>query len=412
MVEFGTIKPRESSGEKTAVEMICSGQLITALGVGRTDFILGFFESAFDFLSCGIEFDHLLGSHFKVGRDQRECEVAVIDEYDSDLAFQCTGETEKFGETDLARLSIKVYSGAFCLIFELCGNLGDAWKSFTVFVFSSVLRMCDFGKVERDGRNAQSGEKFNFLKKMFANFFQKRHCSEPAVTNDQNGAVEKFPLSDRKRHADSGSGFEPFFIGQFGGGFDFLKQRQIEFLSKRQTGPTSVNELQNAYNNTAVTGYKLGGVRFCRMIEMSCPSENVFPGIAVSCVVKRDQEPSGTPWIAKHANDKLPKRVPWNFFRVQEIVESFECAASGDNIGEFAENIADSAPLSPGSQCNHEGSENNLSVSWNNRSCFVEQFKKFHGGFLSLIESAGNIAQTIFEMVFSYIDNQRLTSKT
>ena len=63
----------------------------------------------------------------------------------------------------------------------------------------------------------------------------------------------------------------------------------------------------------------LGGVRFCSVIEMSCPSENVFSGIAVSRVVKRDQKPSGNPWIAKHANDKSPKRVPWNFFRPESV---------------------------------------------------------------------------------------------
>ena len=53
MVEFGTIKPRECGGEKAEVEMVFNGQLIAALGVERTDFVLDFFESAFDFPSCG-----------------------------------------------------------------------------------------------------------------------------------------------------------------------------------------------------------------------------------------------------------------------------------------------------------------------------------------------------------------------
>ena len=104
---------------------------------------------------------------------------------------------------------------------------------------------------------------------MFANFVQQRHRSEPAVTDDQNRAVEDFPQSDRKRRADSGFGFEPLFIGKFGGGFDLLKQRHIEFLSKRQTGPTSVDDLQYADDNTAVAGYKLGRVGFCSIIKVS-----------------------------------------------------------------------------------------------------------------------------------------------
>ena len=411
MVEFGTIKPRECGGEKAEVEMVFNGQLIAALGVERTDFVLDFFESAFDFPSCGIKFDHLFVCQFKVGCDQRECEVAIIDEYDSDFAFQSAGDAEKFGKTDFALLPVKMYHGAFRLIFKLDGNFLDTWKSFAVFGFASTLRRCFFREVEQDAGNAQAGKKFNLLRKMFANFVQKRHRSKPAVADNQNRAVENSPQANYQSCSDSGFGFEPFFIGQLGGGFDFLKQRQIDFLSKRQTGPTSVNELQNADDNTAVPGYKLGGVRFCSVIEMSCPSENVFSGIAVSRVVKRDQKPSGNPWIAKHANDKSPKRVPWNFFRVKEIVESFESALPGDNIGEFTENTADSTRLSSGGQGNHDGSENDLPISRNNRGCLIEQIKKFHGGSLSFVESVYNIAQTILGMSFLHVDNQRLTNE-
>lgn len=405
MIEFGTINPRECRGEKTEVKMVLNGQLLSALGVECADFVLDFLKSAFDFPSCGVVFDHLFRHQFKDDRKKRKREVAVINKDNTYFVSQSSGETAKLGKMNQSSFSIKMNRSAFDLIFELRRDFTDVWKSLPIFPFPSPFRRHVIWEVEETRGNAQSGEKFNFLRNMFANFFQKRQRTEPAVANNQNGIIEKPGELDHERCTDSGFGIEPLRIWEFCGGFDFLKQRHIEFLSERQTSPASVNKLQNTHNHATMSGNELGRVGFCCMVKMPCTSENVFSGIAVNCVIKCDQQTSGNLWIVQHTNEKHPERIPWDFSGIDEIIESLECAASGDDFGEFTEYTADSAGLSAGDQCDHDGSENNLAVDGDNCGCLIKQVQKLHGRLLSF-ESIGNIAQTTFESHFLHVDNQ------
>lgn len=120
--------------------------------------------------------------------------------------------------------------GASRLIFELPGDFTDGWKSFPIFSFPSPFRRHVFREVEENHGNAQSGEKINFLLKMFANLLQKRQRTEPAVTNNQNETIENPGEFDHQSGSDSGFGVEPLRIEEFCGGSDFLKQRHIELL--------------------------------------------------------------------------------------------------------------------------------------------------------------------------------------
>ena len=89
--KFGSVNPGNGSSEKAKLEMVIDGGQVAALRIKRADFVLDFLESAFDFPSGGIIFDHPFGRERKIGRDQRESKVAVVNEDDFDPAFQCFG---------------------------------------------------------------------------------------------------------------------------------------------------------------------------------------------------------------------------------------------------------------------------------------------------------------------------------
>ena len=213
LFEFGTIKPCKCCSKKAKVEMIFNRHFISALGVECSNLVLDFFESAFDFPSCGIIFDHLFWSQFEVGSNKRECKIPIIDEYDFNFAFQCAGDADEFGETDLFLLPVNEYRRTFRLIFKLCSNFRNIIQSFTVFSFSSPFWRCVFGKTKECVINAQSGEKFYLLRKIFANFLQKPICAEPTVAYDQNGMFENLPQFDYQRSSNSRFCFKPFFMG-------------------------------------------------------------------------------------------------------------------------------------------------------------------------------------------------------
>lgn len=96
--KFGSVNPGNGSSEKAKLEMVIDGGQVAALRIKRADFVLDFLESAFDFPSGGIIFDHPFGRERKIGRDQRESKVAVVNEDDFDPAFQCFGHADDLGK--------------------------------------------------------------------------------------------------------------------------------------------------------------------------------------------------------------------------------------------------------------------------------------------------------------------------
>ena len=76
--EIEGVNPRNGRGKTAEVEMIFNRKMIAALRVDGTDVLFDFLESAFDFPSCGIEFDHPLGSECQVTGYQRERKALVI----------------------------------------------------------------------------------------------------------------------------------------------------------------------------------------------------------------------------------------------------------------------------------------------------------------------------------------------
>ena len=390
--------------------MVFNRQLIAALGVERAHLVLDFLESAFDFPAGRVVFDHLFGGEFKIGREQRKRERAVVDENDFDRAFQRAGHANEFGKTDLSHFSIEMNLRASCLAFELCGKFRDGGKPVAIFWLAPAPSDDVFWKVVKDGGDSHSGKEFDFFRNVSANLPQKRQSPEPAVADDQGGVFEAFDHSDDQFGADAGFGFEPFGMRQFCAGFHFVKQRHIESLSKRQARPASVNELQNPGDDAAMSPDIFGRVGPGGMVKMSCASVNVPSGVTINGVVESDKNPSSDCRIAEQTDDHVPKVVPGDLGGVDEIVKPFDRVSSREDIDELAENAADSARLPAGRECGDQRSENGLAIGGDNRCDLIKKFVEFHIRLLSFVGYAGNIAQTSFRSGFLSVYNQQLAT--
>ena len=216
--------------------------------------------------------------------------------------------------------------------------------------------------------------------------------------------------TDDQFGTDAGFGFEPFEIGQFASGFDFIGQRNIASLSKRQARPASVNELQNPGDDAAMSPDIFGRVGLGGMVKVSCASVNVLSGVAVNGVVESDKKPSSDCRIAEQPDDHVPKVVPGDLGGVDEIVKPFDRVLSHEDIDELAENAADSPGLPAGRECGDQRSENGLAIDGDNRCGLVEKFIEFHIRLLSFVGYAGDIAQTSFRSGFLNVYYQRLAT--
>ena len=390
--------------------MVFNRQLIAALGVERAHFVLDFLESAFDFPAGRVVFDHLFDGEFKIGREQQKRERAVVDEHNFARAFQSAGHANEFGKTDLAHFSLEMNLRATCLAFELCGKFRIGGKPVSIFGFVPAPSHDVFWKVVKDGGDTHSGNEFDLFRNVPANLPQKRQSPEPAVADDQGGVFEAFDHSDDQFGADAGFGFEPFGMRQFVSGFDFIGQRHIESLSKRQARPSSVNELQNPGDDAAMSPDIFGRVGLGGMVKMSCASVNVPSCVAINGVVESDKNPSSGCRIAEQADKHVPKVVPGNLGGVDEIVKPFERVLSREDIDELAEDAADSPGLPAGRECGDQRSENGLAIGGDNRCNLVEKFIEFHIRLLSFVGYADNIAKTSFRKGFFNVYNQRLVT--
>lgn len=81
MFEFESVNPRKRRGKTTEVEMVFNRKNIAAMGVNGPDVLLDFLESTFDFPSCGIKLNHLLGGKKNVCSNQRKTETFTVNEY-------------------------------------------------------------------------------------------------------------------------------------------------------------------------------------------------------------------------------------------------------------------------------------------------------------------------------------------
>ena len=147
--KFGSVNPGNGSSEKAKLEMVIDGGQVAALRIKRADFVLDFLESAFDFPSGGIIFDHPFGRERKIGRDQRESKVAVVNEDDFDPAFQCFGHADDLGKRDLAFSSRQLgFESRWGCHFTF--NQLRKYITFTFIFYSTVFPLFlyqNFGKI-------------------------------------------------------------------------------------------------------------------------------------------------------------------------------------------------------------------------------------------------------------------------
>lgn len=196
---------------------------LAALRIKRADFVLDFLESAFNFPSGGIIFDHPFGRERKIGRDQRESKVAVVNEDDFDPAFQCFGHADDLEKRDLEFLIVHMNFSSPRLISEMSGKFSDIRESFPVHGSTPALFYARAGKIEKCGGNPQPGQDMNGGGNMRPDFFDERSGTKPRIGNDKDAALcELSGNADDPFCGDSGFGLEPFRIRQPGAGFDLF----------------------------------------------------------------------------------------------------------------------------------------------------------------------------------------------
>ena len=223
--KFGSVNPGNGSSEKAKLEMVIDGGQVAALRIKRADFVLDFLESAFDFPSGGIIFDHPFGRERKIGRDQRESKVAVVNEDDFDPAFQCFGYADDLGKRDLAFLTVHMNFSSPRLISELSGKFSDVRESFPILGSTPALFYARAGKIENGCGNPQPGQDMNGAGNMRPDFFDERSGTKPGIGNDKDAVLRELSgNADDPLGGDAGFGLEPFRIRQLGAGFDLLRE--------------------------------------------------------------------------------------------------------------------------------------------------------------------------------------------
>lgn len=408
--KFGSVNPGNGSSEKAKLEMVIDGGQVAALRIKRADFVLDFLESAFDFPSGGIIFDHPFGRERKIGRDQRESKVAVVNEDDFDPAFQCFGHADDLGKRDLAFLTVHMNFSSPRLISELSGKFSDVRESFPIPGSTPALFYARAGKIENGCGNPQPGQDMNGAGNMRPDFFDERSGTKPGIGNDKDAVLRELSgNADDPLGGDAGFGLEPFRIRQLGAGFDLFCERLVKPLCEGQECPAVVDKAKQPDYDSAVSPDVFGRVHFGGMIEMSCAILNLFPGFRAELVVKRQKNTPVNRRIAEFEEQRIPKFAPRDFSGIDEIVKPFEREMAWNEIGKTPEYRADSSGLNSGDKSDDDDLENGLTIKWDFVGCLTEQFVEFHHCFLQLVAICGNIAQSTFGVAISGIDNQRLT---
>ena len=384
--EIEGVNPREGRGETTKVKMIFNRQLIAALGVNGPDVLFYFLEAAFDFPSCGVKFNHLFCGKSQVCANQRERKSPVIDEHDLDLASECFGHAEKFGELHRALLAVDVYFRRSGRSSQFGGKFFDGSEALPESGRSSASAGNNLRKLEEPCVDAKPCKKIDGECGVFPDFIKKRLASEPTVADDEGRTLEEGNYSQDKFRADAGFCLEPFGVRKLGAGFDRLRERSVKFLSKRKTCPASVSEKKEPGEYPAMVENPFGGILLGGMVMMSGASGNLFSGLAVKCVVKGYEKPSGNVRDGNHTYKKFPQGVPRQFAGIEKIVKLPDCGVFREKHGEFSENAADAPRTSAGTKRDEKCFENSPAIEGCWLGGFVEKFGEFHFRLLGLVK--------------------------
>ena len=374
--------------------MVFNGKRFAALGVDGSDVLLNFLESAFDFPSCGIKLDHLFCCKSKVGGDQRKSESFVIYENDFDLTSECLGHADQLCELDFAVFAVNMDHGCSCGLSQLSGKNLDRCKLSAELGAAASFAGNKFRHLVENGGDAQSGQYVNAESDFIANLFEQRFCSEPAVADDQHRALKPQSESDYQFRADSGFGFKPLSIWQFGAGFHGFRKRQVELLRERQAGPAAMAEEQQTGENPAMAENPLRGVLLGRMIKVAGAPGDFLAGFSVSGVVKRDQQAACHCGIAHDSGEESPQGIPRQLAGIEKVVELLEGGVTREQQREFPENITDPSRTAASAKSDDDSFENDLAIGGNYRCRPIEKLVEFHVRLLSrLNEHEENIAQ-------------------
>ena len=248
--------------------MVFDGKSIAALGVDSSDVLFYFFESTLNFPASGVKFNHLFRRQINISGDQRKSKAFVVNKHNLDPTSERLRQASYLGKLDFSVLAVDMNHGRFCGRTQLSREFFDRSKLSTEFLMASTLFWNNFRKIVENGRDAQPGQYVNVESDHASNFLKQRFCSEPAVANNQSRSFKVQNKPDYQLSPDAGFGPEPLRVWQFGAGLHGFRKRQIEFLRKWQTSPTTMAEEQQSSENSTVPENPLGRVFFSRMVEV------------------------------------------------------------------------------------------------------------------------------------------------
>lgn len=364
--------------------MIFYGNSLAAQGIERTNFVLDFLKSAFDFPTGRVEFDHLFGGKRQVGGDQRKTKTFAVNKNDFNLALQSLGRADKFGKSYIAFFAVKVDSGGTGLISQLCRKFFDRSKTVPVFGTPAVLSFDNDRKIIEHSVDSQAAEYMNRNPTMISYFSEQGKRTEPAVANNQSGMLEAFNKRNNKFRANTGFCLEPLCVGKLDFLTVFLRQRSVKLLNQRQASPATMDKKQQSGDYPAMTENIFGTVGFGGMVEMNRATGNMLAGFSVSGVVKRQQQSAVNRWVPDQKRDKAMESFPRQLRGVDEIVEALERDVSSQKHGETAKDIADPSGLTTACQCNNDGFENIPAVVGDEFGGLIEKRIEFHVRLLGL----------------------------
>lgn len=171
------------------------------------------------------------------------------------------------------------------------------------------------------------------------------------AANDQSRAFEDGNDSQDKFRTDAGLRLKPLSMWKFRACLHGLGQRQVKFLCESvKACPSSVSEKKESGKHSAVPKNPRGRVFLGGMVIMCGAPGNLFPGLAVKGVVKRNQQTTSYRGNRNHSCQKFSQRVPRELAGIEEVVEFFKRGASRKQNCESSENIAGAPRTSAGTK--------------------------------------------------------------
>ena len=390
------VNPGHRGGETTEIKMVFDGQFIAALGVKHPDFMLEFFKSAFNFPPCRIVLNALFSTKAKVGSYQREDVALTVYENHFDLTFEGSGHADDLREKAFTIFPVYVNHCRPGASFQFGGKFFDRRKFFAVFSVSATLaRFACRRHVVQGAVDSKTGQYVDTVRTGISYLVKQWFGAEPTIAHDQCRGIEHFNQLDDQTRSNPGFRFKPFFAGELLTVFDVLRKWLIRFLGKGQTHPASMTKSENAANHPAMSENPFCPVLLGGMIKMFGASGNAFSGFSVCSVVQGDQQASfGDGERRDNCRQKLPKRIPRYFGRIDEVVEFFSGNTDWDKkTGKPSEDTTDPTGITPGSKSGDKGYKNGSAIRGDDFTGLLEKFLEFHVRLLVLVKGyAGNIA--------------------